>query len=428
MAPGATPPEGRSAAGRTGGVPAPAECFDPFAGPTVQDPGPVLATARAETPVFYSPAIASWVVTRHDDVVAVLRDPRRFSSHEILSIRDLLHPEVAERMADVPMEGTLIGLDPPAHTRLRRVLQEALSPARIAAREPEIQALADELVGAMMEGAGAGCRADVLSAVAYPLPLTVVLRLIGIPEHELARSAQTCRDWNDLTVAALNGVPLDEQLRMADAIVDFHHLVLDLVAERARQPTDDLVSALVAARRAERLDDRELLSLLPGLVFAGHETTANLLGSALAHLLASTDLWASLCSGETAVADVVDEALRFDGPVVGLPRVVTEDTELGGARLRAGERLYVSYWSANRDETRYPDAASFCPGRRGQPHVGFGRGIHSCIGAPLARLEAGVVLRTLADRCPGLRLAPGSAPVHVPHFFPRGLAELHVCW
>lgn len=406
-----------------------AEQFNPFFGPFVDDPAPVFAQARAEEPVFFSPLLSSWVVTRRDDVVAVLRDPERFSSFEILSIRDLLSPEVAERIGDeVPMEGTLIGLDPPVHTRLRRVMQNAFTPSRVAGWETQIQALAEELIERMVDGAGPARQADVISSVLFPLPLTVVLRLIGIPEHELTRSAETCKDWNDLAVASLSGVPLEEQLRMADAVLVFHRYILELIAEREREPADDLISALVAVRREEGLNDRELLSLLPGLVLAGHETTANLLGNALAHVLMRPGMWEAICNGELAVPDVIEETLRYDGPVIGMPRIVTSDTELGGVELRAGEKLYVSYWSANRDEHWLSDADEFCPGRHQPPHLAFGRGIHFCIGAPLARLEAAVTIRSLAKRLPALRLPDGFAPEHVGHFVVRRLATLPVWW
>lgn len=390
----------------------------------------MFACARAEEPVFFSPVLSSWVVTRYADVVAVLRDPERFSSFEILSIQNLLSPEVSARFGDeIPMEGTLIGLDPPAHTRLRRVMQENFTPSRIADRQKDIESLADHLVKGMVEAAGADRQGELLSSVLFPLPLTVVLRLIGIPEAELDRTAATCKDWNDLAVAFLSGVPLDEQLRMADAVLGFHRYVLELAAQREREPRDDLISALVAVRRVEGLSDRELLSLLPGLVLAGHETTANLLANAFVHVLSRPEIWTAICDGELPVGDVVEEALRYDGPVIGLPRIVATDTELGGVRLRAGERLYVSYWSANRDGEWLGDADRFEPRRpHPPPHLAFGRGIHYCIGAPLARLEASVTFRLLASRLPGLRLADGFTPEHVGHFFVRKLAALPVCW
>ncbi|HVC13403.1 MAG TPA: cytochrome P450 [Acidimicrobiales bacterium] len=422
-------PEPTSSPGKSG-APGVADDFNPFFGPFVDDPAPVFARARVEEPVFFSPILNSWVVTRYQDVVTVVRDPERFSSFEILSIRDLLSPEVAERVGDeIPMEGTLIGLDPPVHTRLRRVMQNTFTPTRVAGWEKEIEALARQLVDAMVEGAGDERRADLISSVLFPLPLTVVLRLIGIPEAELERSAATCKDWNDLAVAFLSGVPLEEQLRMADAVLGFHHYVLELIAEREAEPADDLISALVAVRREEGLSDRELLSLLPGLVLAGHETTANLLANTLSHVLARDGVWPAICSGELPVAEVVEETLRYDGPVIGMPRIVTADTELGGAELRAGERVYVSYWSANRDEQWLGDADEFLPGRQqAPPHLAFGRGIHHCIGAPLARLEASVTIRLLAARLPGLHLVEGFVPEHVGHFFVRKLAALDVSW
>lgn len=407
-----------------------ADAFNPFGGPFVDDPASVFTRAHREEPIFFSPVLGSWIITRHDDVVAVLRDPQRYSSHEILSIAPLLSPEVAERFGDlIPMEGTLIGLDPPAHTKLRRVMQDAFSAPRIRALEPQVEALADQLLAGMVDGAGDGRKADLLVDFAFPLPLTVVLRLIGIPDEELARTTEACRDWNDLSVALLNGVPLDEQLRMADNIVDFHRYVLQLISDRERRPSDDLISTLVAVRHEEHLTDREILSLIPGLVFAGHETTANLLGNGIAHLLGTPGLWRHLCQGDSTVADLVEEALRFDGPVIGLPRIVAEECELNGVQFHPGDRLYVCFWAANRDEGRFADAGEFNPARQGQPHVGFGRGIHFCIGAPLARLEAAIALRTLSARLPSLRLATDeAAPTYVPHFFLHGLDHLWVQW
>ena len=155
----------------------------------------------------------------------------------------------------------------------------------------------------------------------------------------------------------------------------------------------------MAVRHEEHLTDREILSLIPGLVFAGHETTANLLGNGIAHLLGTPGLWRHLCQGDSTVADLVEEALRFDGPVIGLPRIVAEECELNGVQFHPGDRLYVCFWAANRDEGRFADAGEFNPARQGQPHVGFGRGIHFCIGAPLARLEAAIALRTLSAGC-----------------------------
>jgi cytochrome P450 len=406
-----------------------AEEFNPFFGPFVDDPAPVFARARAEEPVFFSPVLNSWVVTRYQDVVTVVRDPARFSSFEILSISDLLSPEVAALFGDeIPMEGTLIGLDPPAHTRLRRIMQNTFTPTRVARWEKEIETLAEALIDRMVDGAGDAQAADLIASVLFPLPLTVVLRLIGIPEAQLERSAATCKDWNDLAVAFLSGVPLAEQLRMAEAVLGFHRFILALIAEREREPADDLISALVAVRREEGLNDRELLSLLPGLVLAGHETTANLLASTLAHALMG-GMWPAICSGELPITDAVEETLRYDGPVIGMPRIVTTDTDLNGVGLRAGDRVYVSYWSANRDEEWLRDADEFLPGRpQPPPHLAFGRGIHHCIGAPLARLEAAVTIRLLTNRLPGLRLAEGFVPEHVGHFFVRKLASLPVRW
>jgi cytochrome P450 len=407
-------------------APTPGETFNPFDLDFMADPGPLLEYARNHQPVFFSPAVNAWVVTRFEDIDRVLRDPVRFTSKEILSIKDLISPVVADYFADsIPMEGTLIGVDPPEHTKLRRVLQGSLTPGRVKALETVVRGLAQGIV----DGIGPAGRADLVGDLAYPLPLSTIARLMGIDDQDMAFFRQVTEDWADLSVAYISGVALEDQMVLARRVMAMHERVLELFAMRRAEPRDDLLSSLVAQQSSEHLSDHELLSLVPGLFLAGHETTANVLANALWHLLRVPGRWQDLVRNPSSVVGVVEEILRLDTSVLGLWRNISVDSEIAGVPVPAGQRLYLAFWSANRDGNRFPEPASFQPGRpAGGLHLAFGRGIHFCIGAPLARLELCTALTVLAESLPGLRLEDGFVPSYKPHFFLRGLAALPARW
>lgn len=397
--------------------------FNPFDPSFVADPDVVARVARAEAPVFFSPAVNAWVVTRFADAEAVLRDPARFTSQDILSITDLLSPEVRALVGGrVPMEGTLSGLDGEVHARLRRVLNHAFTTSRIAELEVDVTELVDGLLAPLR----ARGNAELVGGLCYPLPLWTITRLIGIPDEEMPRFRQGVEDWAALTVAHISGVDLEMQLAMAERIIGLHDRIEDLFAERRAEPRSDLLSAIVAREESDQLTEREMLSLVPGLFLAGHETIAQALAMGLYHLLREPARWAAFVAAPESVESVIEEALRLDGPVFGMWRNAVVDAELGGVLVPAGSRVYVSYWSANLDPARYPDPDGFAPERATRLHLAFGRGIHYCIGAPLARMELRVALLALAREFPGLSLAPGFSPEYTPHFFLRGIRALPV--
>jgi cytochrome P450 len=410
-------------------VPAPhvvlADAFNPFDADFMRDPGPVLEYARRSDPVFFSPLVNAWVVSRYDDVAGVLRDPERFTSKEILSIKDLLSPEVSAYFGDkIPMEGTLIGVDRPQHTRLRRVLQQAFTPGQVNQLEPGLGTLVEGIVERIRpEGT-----ADLLRELAYPLPLVTISRLIGITDEEMSFFRQAVEDWSALTVAYIQGVGLDDQMILAERIMAMHDRVLELLGERRAAPKNDLLSTLVAPNE-ENLSDHELLSLVPGLFLAGHETTANVLANALWHLLSVPGRWERLVNDPSRIEATVEEILRLDTSVLGMWRNVTADSVIADVNIPAGQRLYLAFWSANRDGARFSRPDAFDPERSNVGlHLAFGRGIHFCIGAALARLELRVALSVLAESLPDLRLAEGFVPAYRPHFFLRGLDSLWASW
>jgi cytochrome P450 len=399
-----------------------AQGFNPFYPVFLQNPEALLDAARRDAPVFFSPAVNAWVVTRYGDAERVLKDPELFTSRDILSITDLLSPEVAEYFATaIPMEGTLIGLDAPQHTRLRRVLSHAFTPRRVEELAPGLRTVANLLLEHIDTA-----EVDLLASFCYPLPLWTITRLIGIPDDEMAMCRQATEDWSDLSVAYITGVGLEEQLELAGRIVRMHERILELFDERRREPREDLLSAIVEREVPEGLSEREMLSLVPGLFLAGHETTSNVLANGLFHLLSEPGRWAGLVSDPSLIEGTIEEMARRDGSVLGLWRNVTRDTDIAGTLVPAGSRLYVSFWSANLDPERYERPDILDVARANRLHLAFGRGVHYCIGAPLARLSLRVAMTSLVERFPTLSLAEDFAPVYKPHFFLRGLSELRV--
>jgi cytochrome P450 len=400
--------------------------FNPFDTSFMTVPGSVLAEAREASPVFFSPFFNAWVVTRYDDIAAVLREPNRYLSKEVLSIVDLLSPEVIELFGDeIPMEGTLTGVDEPDHARLRKVLQPGLNPESIAAYEPMIRARCDILLDDMMlidQG-------DLVTQFAYPLPLHVISEIIGVPRNLTMYLRQVVEDWASLSTAMLFGVSLEEQLVLAHRILDAHRLFARLIEQRYRHPRGDLISLVAKGRDTHDLTPREMLSLGPGLFLAGHEPSANIITSLFWHLLSVPERYEALKADLSLGAKFLEETLRLEAPVFGMWRIVGEDSVVGGQDVAAGQRLFLAYLSANRDASHFSEPDEFTlEHERSAPHLAFGRGIHACIGAPLARLEGKVVLDVITERLPNLRLAEGFSPTYMPHPFLRGMASLPVSW
>jgi cytochrome P450 len=395
--------------------------YNPFDEATLADPYPRLARLREEAPVFFSPVIGMWVVTRFEDVKEVLRHPEVFSSEGVL-MGTFSDPVAALLDGKVPMSATLIGMDRPDHTRLRRIVNAAFTPDRVARMEQDMRDLARQLIAALPDGAF-----DPVKDLSYPMALTVITRLIGVPDADRDR----CHDWawagNELLAANDRGEPLERQLEYAQALLDYHEYIASLIAERAERPADDLISAVWEVRRRGdvELTDFEMLSLFPGLLTAGHETTAHLIGSALWHLLEAPERWQALCQDPTKAEEIVEEALRYDSSVYGMPRKALTAASLGGAEIPAGDLVYVVYASANRDVAEFPQPDAFDPTRaKGSSHLAFGRGAHFCVGAPLARLESRILLEELSTAMPTLVLV--EPPTHPPHFIFRMLDGLQV--
>ncbi len=387
-----------------------------------------FAQMRERDPVFCQPGLDGetpiWWVTRYEDAEAVLLDDERF----VRDPRLAFPPEqLAEYEASLPeaiefVESHMLNRDGGDHRRLRRLVSKAFTPRMIERLRPRIQEIADDL----LDPVAADGEMELVSAYAFPLPITVIAELLGVPPAD----RDQFREWSDAFVSpALD--PAGQE-RFLESMGQFVAYLFALFEARRRMPADDLTSALVAVEDGgDTLSEPELSSMVALLIVAGHETTVSLIGNATLALLTHPEQRAALERDPSLLARAVEELIRFDGPVERtLNRWAAEDVELRGQTIRRGELVIVILGSADRDPERFaePDALDLAA-QRDSRHLGFGRGSHFCLGAPLARLETEIALGTLLRLLPGLRLAIAPDELRwrpVPLF--RSLVELPVVW
>jgi cytochrome P450 len=403
----------------------PLDSFDLFAPETLEDPYPFYAVLRREAPVYRPARGGFWLVSRFDDCQRVALSPDEFSSNLIAMFfaHEGGSPELVETPADAPRPVDVLAIvDEPAHARQRKLANKAFSMRRVASLEPTVRALAQELLDAIPEGRAV----DWMRAFAEELPVRIVCDLIGLPQAERDR----LRAWSNDGTAILSGVlSREEAARCGQSVGDLNRYLAARFAEAQCAPKDDVLGDLVRATRedAESLSHEEVVAILLQLLTAGTESTTALLGTAVRLLLEGPALEARLRAEPELVPTYVEEALRLESPFRGHFRQARRDAELGGIRIPAGTRLMVLWGSANRDERRFerPDELDLArPNPRS--HLAFGTGIHHCLGAALARLEARVSLECLLERARRVRLAPGARLRHLPSVLVRRLAELPI--
>ncbi|MYW03137.1 cytochrome P450 [Streptomyces sp. SID3343] len=380
------------------------------------DPYPTYAHLRRTSPVhrIATPqGFDMWLLTRYEDVRNSLTDPR-FS-------RDLhLAPPEATALTgdpDSPMNRNLLTLDPPDHTRVRKLVQSAFSTRRVNLLADRVETI----VGGLLDAAPRTTPLDLITAVAYPLPITVICELLGVP----ATDRDDFRAWTDGMVSTARA---DSQRRLRQAQEDLLAYFLDLIRRKRTRPGTDLLSALIEIRDGgERLSEAELVGMAFMLLVAGHETTVNLIATGSKLLLTHPHERARLASEPALLPATIDEVLRYDGPAGIAFMVAREDVELTGAVVPAGAVTAALWHAANRDPERFPDPDSFRIDRADRSHLGFGHGIHRCIGAPLAVMEARLALGAIFGRFPRMRLAGSATDLRWrPAPFFRGLEELPV--
>ncbi len=365
----------------------------------VANPYPTYTQLRAESPVqriTMSDGRGVWLVTRYDDARAVLKDPRF-----VKDWRSTMSPEQLAQVPNVPdalqfLSQHMLTSDPPNHTRLRALVQKAFTPRLVEQLRPRVQEITDALLDAV-EARG---EMDLIDDFAFPLPITVIAELLGVPPEDRNKF----RHWSD---ALLSGEPTPERMqRIIPDMVEFNAYLAALFAERRARPADDLISALVQVEEAgDQLTQIELFSMMFLLLIAGHETTVNLIGNGMLALLEHPDQLERLKQHPELLPSAIEEFLRYDGPVANATRRwASEDVEVCGVLIPRGEQVMVVLASADRDEQRFPNPDDLDITRADNRHMAFGHGIHYCLGAPLARLEGQIAIGTLLRRMPNLRL------------------------
>jgi cytochrome P450 len=397
--------------------------FKPF---ELADPFPFYVRARAEAPIFHSPEIDYWVVTRYEDIREIFRDPATFSSENTQSPFRQRPAEVQRILDDGGFSVTsgLSGRQPPDHTRLRGFIKQAFTPRRVASLEPEIRAIATRMIDRFADRG----RADLVGELAHELPALVIFRMLGIPDEDVPQ----VKEWAQSRVYMNFGdAPVQEQIHHAENLVRYWRYCRELVQARLADPRDDLPGDLarIYLHGDQTLTPDEIAGLVYGQLTAGHETTTALLANGLKELLAQRPAWEAVCADPEQIPAAVEEMLRISAPVFTWKRLTKRPVTVGGVDLPAGTNLLLLLGSANHDEHVFPQPDRIDLERENASrHLAFGLGIHFCLGAPLARLEAKVVLQELTRRLPGLTLAADQPFDYSANSTFRGPAHVEVRW
>ncbi len=389
----------------------------------VDDPYPIFAAIRSEDPVHWSDAWGAWLITRYADVERVARDPAGFSNAGRVAAR----LDQADAAEDGELDALkahfaygLIDSDPPTHTRLRSLVVKAFAPRVVEVARPRIEAIADSLIERM----AANGRADVVRDFAFQLPAYVISELFGFPVED----RDQFKLWAD-RITAFYGAPNEERLAAArgaqDALTEARAWLSGLIAGRLSRPQDDLLTSLVAAREQhDRLTEEELLAVCVTFMIAGHETTTSLISVGLLSLLRHPDQLRRYRDDPAVARSGIEELLRYETPVQRNGRVVNADVTLGGKRLRRGDLVLLLNGAANRDPEAFADPDRLDVARGSDRHLAFGVGIHFCVGAALARIEAPIAFARLL-RLPDLALGE-EGPTWTPRSQLRALSSLPV--
>jgi hypothetical protein len=398
---------------------APLDLTDPA---VVADPYPAFARARAKAPVQWHEGLGLWLAFTHAEANAVLRN-RRLG-------RIWTDKEPAERFGSFNLihRNAILEMEPPDHTRLRRLISSAFARGHVERLRPWVQQLADRLVDGMVERSAGTTPVDLFTGMAEELPVAVIAELLGVPEADRA----LLRPWSNAIVKMYEyGRTTQIEDDAERAAAEFVGYLRELAAERRAAPGEDLLSHLVTVRddsvgggAGDRLTEDELVTTCVLLLNAGHEATVNVSGNGLLALLEHPDELARLRTDPALLPTAIEELMRFDSPLQLFERTATDDVELGGVTIERGQKIAALLGSANRDPAVFADADTLDIGRTDNPHISFGAGIHFCIGAPLARVELQASFGALLARTSMLEL--GAPPVRRPEFVIRGLRELPI--
>ena len=388
-----------------------------------QSPWEVYDYLRSEAPVFWCEPWSQWIVTRYEDVSHILKSPSLFSSvgWELKYLSQLPSSE-RDKLENVYRHyetQVMSNSDAPEHTRLRKLIHRSFSPKVIEALRGQIEQLVEESFVNLPRGEAF----DWVNSFAYPFPATVIALLFGAP----AEDKDKFEKWSSDIVSFIgSGSPkLELAMTLEQSLIEFREYLNALIAVRRLNPKNDLLSIMIEkSEDGDALTQNELISTCITILFAGHETTANLLGILMLELLQNPIQWQILVENPDLAAQTVEEALRFNSPVQRVRRVAKEDIEIAGVRIKKGDSVMGFIGSANRDETAFVNANSFDISREKSNHLSFGGGIHLCIGSALSRLESTIVLRKLVSSFPNLALAPNFQEEYFQNMTFRGVRSL----
>ncbi|MEM7131655.1 MAG: cytochrome P450 [Chloroflexota bacterium] len=372
--------------------------FDPRSPEFRSNPYPTYALLREHAPIFYWEEWEMWFLSTYEDCQALLRDPR---------------------LGNFPPGTSMLFQNPPDHTRMRSLVQKAFTPRMIEKQREQVQATTDRLLDPV-QGQG---HMDIVKELAYPLPVAVIAEMMGVPVEDHAK-------FHEWSVALVNTLDLSrdpvKDERGTDAEIAFEEYFAELIARRRKAPSDDLISALIAAEEeGDKLSARELYLNSRLLLIAGYETTVGLIGNGLYALLTNPEECKRLQADPMLIKGAIEELLRFDGPIQMVSRRAGEDIHYKGVTFAKDASVSFLLGSANRDPARFPDADFLDITRQSVQHMSFGAGIHYCLGAPLARLEGQIAINTVLRRMPNIFLAIDSPPYRDNYVF-RGLESLPV--
>ncbi|MCA9987687.1 MAG: cytochrome P450, partial [Anaerolineales bacterium] len=382
------------------------EAFNPFTDPYISDPYAFYARARADEPVFYSPEIDHWVVSRYEHVKAMLQDTEQYSSRNAQTPIKPWPPEAVKLLTaqEFRLMPNLSNNDPPSHTQVRRFLNDAFTPKRIKWLEPHVRRIVNEAIDAFSHKP----QVDLIKELFYETPARVLFTFLGIPESDIERVKAWSAGRALLTWGKLSDAEILAQMPTFIAYIKYCY---DLVDRLDREPGDDYTSELLHKLKAEQpegMDKDRIAITIFGLLMAGHETTTNQSGNGLRTLLQHRDAWEALCQDPGLIPNAVEEIIRHESSVVAWRRVAKRPVTIEGITIPEGAQILVLLGAANRDESQFADAERFDIYRKdARQHVSFGHGIHYCLGAPLARLELKIFLEELTRRLPHMRLVEG---------------------
>jgi cytochrome P450 len=400
--------------------------YNPFDPTFLRDPHAFFKRARAEAPVCFNPVFNMWLVTGHQEVMTVCKDPVVFSSKNKVDPPVTVLPEVLRILNEegYPVARQLFNSDPPEHGKIRALLGQGLSKDRLASQEPSMLQLANDAVDGFIEDGAA----DLREAYTFPVPLSAILDLLGAPREDHAQIKAWDDAWARLFTSAY---AIDDQLEAVREVVAYQKYWEAILDDRRAHPQGDLPSALVHATVEGRpqLSNAELIWQFMGLLAAGHATTTDALTNLLYVLLSERHRWEALCEQPGEIMNAINEGLRLVNPVLGLPRVTTREVKLGGVTLPEGAEVLLSFCSASRDDHVVSEPDDFIPTRENVAHhLGYGWGIHHCIGSRMADAMMRQMLEVLTRRMPTLTLEAEYEPEFNVHPFLWGIRRLPVTW